>query len=152
MTGLPPIPIARLRRPRGRRLAAGIIGVALTVGVNVIGTHASCSALGRLRVPNLRQVFERRSPKAELTAQTLTPELRHRGYNECYPYDFVGLGPYSPFRKLRVGRIAIPQKGGYTEDYGYDVVVHFHGQNSLRMTLAQVARGVAFVGIDFGQR
>jgi hypothetical protein len=85
-----------------------------------------------------------------LTAQSLTPELRHRGYNECNPYDFVGLGPYAPYRKLRVGRIAIPQKGGHTKDFGYDVLVHFHGQTAMRMTLAQVARGVAFVGIDLG--
>ena len=85
-----------------------------------------------------------------LTAQPLTPELRHRGYNECYPYDFVGLGPYAPYRKVRVGRIAIPQKGGHTKDFGYDVIVHFHGQNAMRMTLAQVARGVSFVGIDLG--
>jgi len=85
-----------------------------------------------------------------LTAKPLTPELRKRGYNECYPYDFVGLGPYAPYRKLRVGRIAIPQKGGHTKDFGYDVIVHFHGQTAMRMTLAQVARGVAFVGIDLG--
>lgn len=85
-----------------------------------------------------------------LTAQALTPELRHRGYNECNPYDFVGLGPYAPYRKLRFGRIAIPQKGGHTKDFGYDVLVHFHGQTAMRMTLAQVARGVAFVGIDLG--
>lgn len=90
------------------------------------------------------------SQRSVLTAQALTPELRHRGYNECNPYDFVGLGPYAPYRKLRVGRIAIPQKGGHTKDFGYDVVVHFHGQTAMRMTLAQVARGVAFVGIDLG--
>ncbi len=90
------------------------------------------------------------SQKPVLTAQALTPELRHRGYNECNPYDFVGLGPYAPYRKLRVGRIAIPQKGGHTKDFGYDVLVHFHGQTAMRMTLAQVARGVAFVGIDLG--
>jgi hypothetical protein len=88
--------------------------------------------------------------RSVLTAQPLTPELRHRGYNECYPYDFVGLGPYAPYRKLRVGRIAIPQKGGHTKDFGYDVIVHFHGQTAMRMTLAQVARGVAFAGIDLG--
>ena len=83
-------------------------------------------------------------------ARTLTDGLRRRGFGECNPYDFVGLGPYSPYRRLRVGRIAIPQQGGHTGDYGYDVVVHFHGQTALRMTLAQVAKGVAFVGIDLG--
>lgn len=62
----------------------------------------------------------------------------------------MGLGPYAPYRRLRVGRIAIPQKGGHSDDFGYDVVVHFHGKTAMTMTLAQVARGVAFVGIDLG--
>lgn len=83
-------------------------------------------------------------------AKSLTDAMRKRGYNECNPYDFVGLGPYAPYRKLSLGRIAIPQKGGHTADYGYDVVVHFHGQTALRTTLAQIAKGVAFVGIDLG--
>jgi hypothetical protein len=33
---------------------------------------------------------------------------------------------------------------------GYDVVIHFHGHEPVRKTLVQVARGVAFVGIDLG--
>jgi hypothetical protein len=106
--------------------------------------------MGRLRVPDVERLFKRVVEPVKLTARALTPELRQKGYNECYPYDFVGLGPYAPYRKLSMGRIAIPQQGGHTDDYGYDVVVHFHGQTALRMTLAQVARGVAFVGIDLG--
>ena len=42
------------------------------------------------------------------------------------------------------------RKRAGTRDSGYDVIVHFHGQTAMRMTLAQVARGVAFVGIDLG--
>jgi hypothetical protein len=49
-----------------------------------------------------------------------------------------------------MGRIAIPQKGGHTKDFGYDVIVHFHGLNAMRMTLTQVARGVTFAGVDLG--
>jgi hypothetical protein len=87
---------------------------------------------------------------ARLEAEALTPALRARGYHECYPHDPIGLGPYARFRNLNIGRIAIPQKGGHTPDFGYDVVVHFHGQSAVRKTLVQVARGVAFVGIDLG--
>jgi len=111
----------------------------------------SVTTYALLEVAAPRIAAARSLPKAPvLTAKPLTPELRKRGYAECNPYDFVGLGPYAPYRKLRVGRIAIPQKGGHTKDYGYDVIVHFHGQTAMRMTLAQVARGVAFVGIDLG--
>jgi hypothetical protein len=111
----------------------------------------SVTTYALLEVAAPRIAAARSLPRAPvLTAKQLTPELRKRGYNECNPYDFVGLGPYAPYRKLRVGRIAIPQKGGHTKDFGYDVIVHFHGQTAMRMTLAQVARGVAFVGIDLG--
>lgn len=110
----------------------------------------SDNILGRLPWPDLTRGLEQLGKAAPRLARQLTDELRHRGYNECNPYDFVGLGPYAPYRRLNVGRIAIPQSGGHTSDYGYDVVVHFHGQTAMRTTLAQVARGVAFVGIDLG--
>jgi len=150
VTGKLHLPFTFRKRPYGRLAAAGILGLGLTTVLSAAGTHSGCGALGRLHMPDLQHVFERKTETVALTARTLTPDLRKRGYNECYPYDFVGLGPYAPYRKLRTGRIAIPQKGGHTDDYGYDVVVHFHGQTALRMTLAQVARGVAFVGIDLG--
>ena len=105
-------------------------------------------ALLEVTVPRIAAA--RSLQKSRLVAQPLTPEMRHRGYNECNPYDFAGLGPYAPYRRLRFGRIAIPQKGGHTKDFGYDVIVHFHGLNSMRMTLTQVARGVAFAGVDLG--
>jgi hypothetical protein len=106
--------------------------------------------MGHLRLPHLAQLLERPDQAPPLTPKSLTEGMRRHGYNECNPYDFIGLGPYAAYRKLRVGRIAIPQKGGHTADQGYDVMVHFHGQTALRTTLAQVARGVAFVGIDLG--
>ncbi len=131
--------------------------MSLLVGAVAAGAAGMASAavepqsltLRRLAVPDLARFLK--LPEApKLYAQSLTEDLRRRGYNECYPYDFVGLGPYAPYRRLRMGRIAIPQKGGHTPDFGYDVLVHFHGQTALRMTLAQIARGVSFVGIDLG--
>jgi hypothetical protein len=110
----------------------------------------SVTTYALLEVTAPRIAVARSLEKPKLKAKTLTPELRKRGYNECNPYDFAGLGPYAPYRKLRMGRIAIPQKGGHTKDFGYDVVVHFHGLNAMRMTLTQVARGVAFAGVDLG--
>src|SRR5690606_19590748 len=84
------------------------------------------------------------------SAEPLSEALRGKGFHECNPHDPIGLGPYSPYRKLRMGRIAIPQRGGHTPDYGYDVLMHCHGHEPLRKTLVQVARGVTYVGIDRG--
>ncbi len=80
----------------------------------------------------------------------LTEELRRRGYNECNPHDPLGLGPYQPYTKVKFGRLTIPQRGGHSDDYGYDVLVHFHGHDPMRKILAQVSRGMAYVGVDMG--
>ncbi len=126
----------------------------LTLSVGAIWFAASQRVtyhlLRRAPVPTLKVLVGWKSEPLTQGASPLTPALRRQGYNECNPFDFVGLGPYAPYRKLRVGRIAIPQRGGHTKDFGYDVLVHFHGHNAMRMTLAQVAKGVSFVGIDLG--
>lgn len=81
----------------------------------------------------------------------LTQALRAHGFHECNPPDPIGMGPYEPYRKVRMGgRMAIPIRGGHTEDMGFDVLLHFHGHEALRKTLVQVARGVVFVGFDKG--
>lgn len=88
-------------------------------------------------------------PKA-LSIEPLTPELRAKGFDECNPNDPLGLGPYSPFGFLPLGRILIPQKGGYTEDMGFDVLVHFNGADAVRKLLVQTARGLVLVLVDKG--
>ena len=108
------------------------------------------AALHTRRVPQSPFTAGATVQTKRLQAAPLTPALRNRGFHECYPHDPLGLGPYATFRNLRLGRIAIPQKGGHTPDLGYDVVIHLHGQSAVRKTLVQVARGVAFVGIDLG--
>jgi hypothetical protein len=86
-----------------------------------------------------------------LKAEQLTSTLRSRGYHECNPHDPIGLGPYDPYRNVRVrGHMLIPQRRGHTEDMGFDVLIHFHGHEPVRKTLVQVTRGISFVGIDLG--
>jgi hypothetical protein len=81
----------------------------------------------------------------------LTRALRERGFHECNPPDPAGMGPYEPYRNVRMGgRMLIPIRGGHTQDMGFDVLLHFHGHEALRKTLVQVARGVVFVGFDKG--
>ena len=90
------------------------------------------------------------SPRVRPELAPLTDELRKKGYNQCNPPDPLGWGPYLPFVRCGMGHIAVPQRGGHTLDYGYDVIVHFHGAPPVRKTLVQVARGVVFVGVDLG--
>jgi len=124
--------------------------VALALAGSCATALNSVTTYALLEVAAPRIAVARSLKKPKLVAKALTPELRKRGFGECNPYDFEGLGPYAPYRKLRMGRIAIPQKGGHTKDFGYDVIVHFHGLNAMRMTLTQVARGVTFAGMDLG--
>jgi hypothetical protein len=133
----------------GRALAIYSFGV-LGVAVIVAFSPATAQPRARLRAFEAPPPVKVAPPAARLEAEPLTPKLRHKGFHECYPHDPLGLGPYAPYRNLRIGRITIPRKGGHTADVGYDVIVHFHGKSAVRKTLVQVARGVAFVGIDKG--
>jgi len=85
-----------------------------------------------------------------LEAQPITAAERKAGFGECYAPDPLGLGPYAPYRKVAGARVAVPQRGGHTEDLGYDVVLHFHGGDPARKTLVQVAGGVVFAAVDKG--
>jgi hypothetical protein len=89
-------------------------------------------------------------PKPIPTVAPITPALRKKGYHECYPYDPIGMGPYRPYTPVWMGKMLVPQKGGHTADGGYDVVIHFHGHEPARKYLVQVAKGVVYVGLDFG--
>lgn len=150
MNAAPQASAYRIARPSVGWVLVAILLVSLGVGWLTAARGVSYHLLRRVPLPPLRVLVGWTSEPPPLAAASLTPEMRRHGYNECNPFDFIGLGPYAPYRKVRVGRMAIPQKGGHTKDWGYDVVVHFHGQNALRTTLVQIARGVAFVGIDLG--
>src|SRR5262245_42237460 len=82
--------------------------------------------------------------------EPLSEELRAKGFHECNPHDPLGLGPYSPYEHVSFGKMLIPQKGGYTPDLGFDVLIHFHGGDPVRKYLVQSARGVSLVLIDLG--
>ncbi len=126
-------------------LGVGAVGLSIVVGDR---PEVKIDALTRLSVPEETD-FRTRGPK--LQAVTLSDEQRDKGLSECTPLDPIGLGPYMPYRNVRFGgRLLVPQKGGHTDDGGYDVIVHFHGHEALRKTLVQVARGVVFVGFDKG--
>lgn len=135
------------RRALGIALA-GLAGTAALVGVGSAVEPASL-ALARFKPLSSPRV-EPANDDVLLQPAPLTEVLRRKGFHECNPHDPIGLGPYAPYRNLNVGRIAIPQKGGFTDDMGYDVVIHFHGHSPVRKTLVQVTRGVAYVGIDKG--
>lgn len=122
--------------------------VALLVGTGATQEHLD--VLRRFGSPPTLPTIESTSGGESRQPEPLTAALRHKGYHECNPHDPVGLGPYAPYRNLNVGRIAIPQQGGHTPDMGFDVLIHFHGHSAVRKTVAQVARGVAYVGIDKG--
>jgi hypothetical protein len=81
-------------------------------------------------------------------ATPLTHELQARGHNPCYMPD-AGFGRYSSWLRIGGGaQMLIPLRGGHTADWGYDVVIHFHGHDAVRSPFVQAARGAVLVGID----
>jgi hypothetical protein len=131
--------------------SAGLLGALVLMGsrIEIANPRASLHHLGGLHLSLSPKMVAASEPE-HLTAEPLTEELRQKGFNECNPHDPIGLGPYRPYRNVALGRLLVPQKGGHTADGGYDVVLHFHGHEAIRKTLVQVARGVAYVGMDRG--
>jgi hypothetical protein len=155
MTGsLPPFRPSRAQIFR-RTVAIGVAGlfaVAAFFGVESTPMVPTLElGVSGLSLPKLPRSLLRDDKQERLEAQPLTNVLRQKGYHECFPSDPIGLGPYAPYRTIYLGaRMLIPQKGGHTQDLGFDVLVHFHGHEPVRKTLVQIARGVVFVGIDRG--
>ncbi len=85
-----------------------------------------------------------------LEALPITAADRNAGFGECYAPDPLGLGPYAPYRKVAGARVAIPQRGGHTDDLGYDVVLHFHGGDPARKAFVQVVGGAVYAAVDKG--
>jgi hypothetical protein len=150
----------RYHDPNRRRTRLTVAAIAMCVVGAVVGAFV---ARGQLPAStDLRPAFASNGINLDdvvvgawrrLQAEPLTAEQRHRGFNECYLPDPMGLGPYAPYYRPRSViplRIAIPQEGGYTDDLGYDVVVHFHGGEAVRKNLVQVSRGSVFVAVDLG--
>ena len=103
---------------------------------------------------------EARSAPPALAPSAASPEPRREplglsddelsaGHWECALPD-PGPGIYAPIVGIPRGHIAIPRAGGHTDDFGYDVVLHFHGFGPVRKAVAKAARGVVFAGLDLG--
>ncbi len=122
-------------------LLAGVLSLACS-------REEPVDTLGRLPTPLPVRVAASHSPAP--VVEPLTEQLRAKGFSECNPHDPLGLGPYAPFRRLPLGRMLVPQKGGHTDDMGYDVLIHFHGADAVRKLLVQTARGVVLVLVDKG--
>ena len=62
-----------------------------------------------------------------------------------------GYGIYHPWTKnLKIGRMLMPKQGAITADNGFDLIIHFHGGNAIRKSIANTARGAFIVGVDLG--
>ena len=75
---------------------------------------------------------------------------RQRGHDECMTPD-PGQGAFLPKKMFPWGVVHLPRAGGHTGDFGYDVVVHFHGGEGARKALAPLGTGLVLVGIDRGE-
>jgi hypothetical protein len=124
-----------------------LVAVAAAAGLGWSRSRRAFVPLANAAMPALRPIPAR---SQILEPEALTEELRAKGFSECNPHDPIGLGPYSPYDRVSLGKILIPQKGGHTDDMGFDVLVHFHGGDPIRKTLVQVTRGLTLVLVDRG--
>jgi hypothetical protein len=151
----------RYRRTRGSGWHWALVGAASLVGTAAAALAPGATArfvpdlprLGlaaRLGPPVAAAALPPEPPPSPRRIAPVARELREKGYNDCYLPD-PGPGAYLPYRPGPTGgRLFLPARGGRTGDYGYDVLVHFHGAEPVRKTLVQVSEGLVYLGIDLG--
>lgn len=134
-----------------RALLVAGLGVAALGSLALVGGEREPGPLLTLATrPRLAALPKASALQAQLVPLAFSEDLRKKGYHFCNPPDPLGLGPYAPYQRVHVGRMAVPQQGGHDETMGFDVLVHFHGADPIRKTLVQIARGIVFVGVDKG--
>lgn len=75
---------------------------------------------------------------------------RPGGINPCMTPD-PGFGIYDEWsRKVSMGQLLAPQKGGVSPSGAFDLIVHFHGHEALRKEFVKSADGIILVAIDLG--
>lgn len=75
---------------------------------------------------------------------------KERGVNPCNTPD-PGFGIYRQWnRHLLMGQFIVPQKGGFTKNGSFDVMIHFHAHEAVRKEWVQVMDGAVLVGITLG--
>lgn len=75
---------------------------------------------------------------------------RPGGINPCMTPD-PGFGLYDGWsRKVSMGQLLAPQKGGVSPSGAFDLIVHFHGHEALRKEFVKSANGIILVAIDLG--
>jgi LysM repeat protein len=77
-------------------------------------------------------------------------KARAGGINPCMTPD-PGWGIYDRWsRRVSMGQMLAPQRGGLTRGGGFDLIVHFHGHFPIRKEFVKAARGQVLVAIDLG--
>lgn len=103
---------------------------------------ASALALGCL-VTLLIGVFDNGAHAAE-------PASKSQRVNACMTPD-PGFGIYDPWsRRISMGQLLAPQRGGLTKSGGFDLLIHFHGHYPVRKEFVKTANGIVLVAIDLG--
>jgi hypothetical protein len=133
------------------RLSRVAVATTLLVVVAAIGllTARAASPLVRSSVLVAREPLSVPMPSAAAPS-AMPVRVEPVPGNPCNPPDPIGLGPWTPYLPLNLGRVTMPQRGGVTPDGGYDVIVHFHGHEPARKALVKQDYGFVYIGVDLG--
>ncbi len=131
----------------------------LVLGVGVLILAALIGIRGR----SLAQASQAPAPSVAVEAPPAAPSERPAAEPDVHPParldQRVGrCGPLDPKtpdhfaepRELSLGRAWIPTEGGHDADFGYDVLVHFHGHKPARKIVQPFSDRLVYVGIDLG--
>lgn len=90
------------------------------------------------------------SPSATPDAPASAPPRLDQRVGRCGPLDPTAPDHFAEPRELSLGQVWIPREGGHDADFGYDVLIHFHGHKPARKIVQPFSDRLVYVGIDLG--
>ncbi|RLB57838.1 MAG: hypothetical protein DRI90_17490 [Deltaproteobacteria bacterium] len=93
---------------------------------------------------------EVQAKKASKPRKRRPRKRRPGGVSPCMTKD-PGFGVYDRWsRRISMGQMIAPQRGGLTRGGGFDLIIHFHGHYPIRKEFVKEAKGPVLVAIDLG--
>lgn len=133
-----------MRTSSPHRLAPTLVRRVLAATLSVLMVLLAGSWPAQAASGHLRPLLAKKAGALQLAAS------KAKRINPCMTPD-PGFGIYARWtRKISMGQMLAPQRGGITKSGKFDLIVHFHGHYPVRKEFVKTAKGIVLVAIDLG--
>lgn len=137
------------------RRALLVVGVGALILAALVGIRGrSIAQASQPPVPSAAASLPDHAPALAAPPETPAPAKQRARLDQrlgrCGPLDPSTPNHFAEPRELSLGRAWIPKAGGHDPDFGYDVLIHFHGHKPARKLVQAFSDRLVYVGIDLG--